>query len=536
MKVIEIIKKIKNKLGYKIKELPEHIEGYSTFTESIDDINLIEMFEKQLPKDLRLIVDYSESDIYNRKLYTQISSEQLLKITKEFFKNIDSQISYRVNSIIDRKDDRFNLNIDSNGNGKNQVSNPNKIPIDIDVTQYGDLRDVYGLVHELTHCLDIDNGDTDTRKILGEVAPQCMERLLDKYLMENGKSLDFNMKVLSKDIEKRNLTTFISRAQNAIHFNSLRKSDLERSLDQEKDSRYVLAQIYQFQLMKNDKVHSKNKLVDFINCVKNNDFYGANKVFGMQIDSNNKLQREILVKDSVMEGKDLYDNLSKKPNNIKDININDIDLNNSYFHFTAKDNLEKINKEGLKAKIGDASKIKDEEKPRVYMSKGGKGIIAIKNSFIYEFKKLKICDIPEEYRKYFDIRDFSSNEQVNEVEVYKAMEKRFKDEVYFKVDAVEGEDFLPEDFLPEKLKNNIKLLNNVRDVKGKEYHDIDVQKLSIIKTDKGDTALDVVEYLYNRLLEKAKEIGKEDAVKLVNSDLNGLFEYIKQREKNFDER
>lgn len=115
----------------------------------------------------------------------------------------------------------------------------------------------------------------------------------------------------------------------------------------------------------------------------------------------------------------------------------------------------------------------------------------------------KICDIPIEYRKYFDIMDFSSNEQVNENDVYSAMEKRFKDEIYFMVDAVEGEDFLPEDFLPEELKNEIKSSNNMRDVKGKAYHDIEVQKLSLLKTDRGNTALDVVEYLYNRLLENA---------------------------------
>ena len=335
------------------------------------------------------------------------------------------------------------------------------------------------------------------------VAPQCMERLLDKYLMENCELLGFNREMLSKDIEKRKLSTFVSRAQNAIHFNNLRKSNpTTKTLEQEKDSRYVLAQIYQSQLMKDDTVQSKNKLVEFINCIKNNDFYGANKAFGMQIEKN-RLQRKNFVIGSVIQGKDLYDKLSKEPNNIKSVNINDIDLNNSYFHFTVKDNLEKINKEGLKVQIGDASKMKNEEKPRVYMSKGGKGVIGIKNSFIHEFKKLKICDIPIEYRKYFDIMDFSSNEQVNENDVYSAMEKRFKDEIYFMVDAVEGEDFLPEDFLPEELKNEIKSSNNMRDVKGKAYHDIEVQKLSLLKTDRGNTALDVVEYLYNRLLENA---------------------------------
>lgn len=217
--------------------------------------------------------------------------------------------------------------------------------------------------------------------------------------------------------------------------------------------------------------------------------------------------------------------------NLKTVDINNIDLNQSFFHFTTKDNLERVAQEGLKAKIGGASQMKDEQKPRVYMSKGGKGVLGIKNSFIHEFKKLRICDIPEEYRKYFDIKDYSSTEQVRENDVYSAMEKRFKDEIYFKVDAIEGEDFIAEDFLPEELKNEAKSSNNLRDIKGKENNDIETEKLSLITTDKGNTAFDIVEYLYGRLLENAKNTGKEDIVRWANSDLDGMFEYIKQRDK-----
>ncbi len=97
---------------------------------------------------------------------------------------------------------------------------------------------------------------------------------------------------------------------------------------------------------------------------------------------------------------------------MNNVNIKDIDLNNSFFHFTTKENIDLIEQEGLKAQIGDASKMKTEEKARVYMSKGGKGILGIKNSFIHEFKKLRICDIPIEYRKYFQIKDFLSEEIV----------------------------------------------------------------------------------------------------------------------------
>lgn len=214
---------------------------------------------------------------------------------------------------------------------------------------------------------------------------------------------------------------------------------------------------------------------------------------------------------------------------MKSINIKDIDLNNSFFHFTPKRNLESIEKEGLKAKIGDASKLINEEKPRVYMSKGGKGIIEIKNSFIHKMLGLRICDIPEEYRPYFDIDDFSKTEQVRENVVYAAMEKRFKDEIYFQIDAKEGEDYLIEDFYPEELAETFRKTDKYRDVKGKAEHDIESSKITLITTDNGNTALNVVEYLYGRLLENAKKIGKDDVVRVFNSDLDAFLKYVKNK-------
>ena len=222
---------------------------------------------------------------------------------------------------------------------------------------------------------------------------------------------------------------------------------------------------------------------------------------------------------------------------LEQVDISEIDLNNSYFHFTRRDNLGRISKEGLKPQIGDASKMKNEEQSRVYLSRGGKGIIEIKNSSIHEFKELRICDIPEEYRMYFDIKDYSSQEQVDEKTVYDAMERRFKDEIYFKVSAKEGEDFLIEDqydsifekdFSMESLKEMFEQ-NPKKDIKGKVNHTISPEQLTRLITEKGDTAFDIVKYLYNRLLENAKKIGKEAFVKWANSDLNSFFEYIEHQ-------
>ena len=200
-------------------------------------------------------------------------------------------------------------------------------------------------------------------------------------------------------------------------------------------------------------------------------------------------------------------------------NVRDIDFNNGLFHFTTRNRLESIDKYGLKASLGDASQMKSEIDKRVYMSLGAKGIIGIKNSFIYEFKKLRICDIPIEYRDYFSIIDYSSTEIVKEEIVYETMEKRFKDEVYLLVNAKEGEDYLEED---------INGFSSKFDIKGKPNHDISPEKLEIVVTNEGDSALSLVKYIYNRLIDLNP--GKEDVIKEMNLDLAKMLDYINERE------
>ncbi len=201
------------------------------------------------------------------------------------------------------------------------------------------------------------------------------------------------------------------------------------------------------------------------------------------------------------------------------INIEDIDLNNALFHFTAKDNLKSIEEKGLIAQIGDASKMVN-DKPRVCLSRGGKGILGIKNSFIHIFKNLRICDIPEEYRKYFTITDFSDTSQVSPQLLYDAMERRFKDEIYLKVDAKEGIDFL---------KEEIYGIGSDYDIKGKEGHNISPNKLSVVTTPAGNSSLCIIQYIYNRMLEKNP--GKENVIRNMNSDLSEMLDYINLKSK-----
>ena len=121
------------------------------------------------------------------------------------------------------------------------------------------------------------------------------------------------------------------------------------------------------------------------------------------------------------------------------IDFKDCDINKDYFHFTNKANINSILNNGLIPSVGTASKLVA-DRANVSVSKGGKGIIGIINSFIFKFAGLKASEIPEEYKKYFsEISDLESDSLIGKENACKAMTRKLKDEVYFRVDLSEKE-------------------------------------------------------------------------------------------------
>ena len=174
------------------------------------------------------------------------------------------------------------------------------------------------------------------------------------------------------------------------------------------------------------------------------------------------------------------------------VDIKKCDINNDYFHFTNKRNIDSILNNGLIPQVGTASKLVD-DRPNVSISKGGKGIMGIINSFIFKFEnEMKISDIPEEYKKYFtEIDDFTQSGNISTDIACKAMKRKLSDEVYFRVIPTE-----------EQLKNakiggfteyDVNLPNAIGN------HQIDIVTDS---NNKVLSALDVAQYIY----EKAKDI------------------------------
>ena len=110
------------------------------------------------------------------------------------------------------------------------------------------------------------------------------------------------------------------------------------------------------------------------------------------------------------------------------IDIQDCDINNDYFHFTNKSNVDSILNNGLIPTIGVASKLVN-DRANVSVSKGGKGIMGIINSFIYKFyQEMKISDIPEDYKKYFlEIKNFELNDFIIKETACNSMIRKSKD-------------------------------------------------------------------------------------------------------------
>lgn len=194
------------------------------------------------------------------------------------------------------------------------------------------------------------------------------------------------------------------------------------------------------------------------------------------------------------------------------IHIKDVDLNEAFFHFTDKENLQFIKKEGLKAKCGDASKMVG-DKARVCFSQGGKGLMGIKNSLLYELKHLRICDIPKSYRRYFSISSFDSMEIVERHQVYEAMMKKFQDEVYLVVDAILEEDYLEEEIFG---------LTASFDIKGIENHDIAPSKVALVVSDGCYSALDIMRYVYERM----EQVFSEEMLKEMIGEVCDFFYYV----------
>lgn len=340
------IKKIKESFRKKLPTASENIiDTYSQKVESINDIDLGNKIESAIKlKGLDKTIDglrtkYEDKleeneGIYDYPLQTALNSEQVIELTQKFFQSIDDDMANKVNDIISGHTKegngqfidlqtypfdtnlkyyhtRYDTNARNYGTRRTQamteIPKQNSNDVVIYVPFKGDLRDVYALVHEISHSFDTKNGDTDTRKVLGEVAPQCMERMLDEFLLnlpqEDKLKYGIDDSILSQDIQDRKITTFISRYDNVISFNKHQGNRV-------KNSRYMLAQLYQTQFMKANSQDRKQRIISFIKSVEEDNFKESHKVLGLNINRNNSLVRDMYISDMNEEINNIFNSPS----------------------------------------------------------------------------------------------------------------------------------------------------------------------------------------------------------------------------------
>lgn len=319
LKIVDFFKRIlRRKDDKKLLDAPK--TQYQKLVESIDDLELCKMFVERATRsvtpEIEKVIQKYGNKLYEYPLETKISIGDTIELAQRFFESIDRGLYEKYNAIVNGSNPNIMLQMEEfNGKGAS-VNSPEKMPVTVYVPIRGDIRQLYELVHECTHTFDIDNGDTPTRKVLGEVAPQCMERLLDDFLLgmsdEDMCKYGFDRERLEKDVRERRITTFLSRFHNA--------QDLDRrSGNRELDSRYMLAQIYSAHFNKFDKNEKKNKLLSFIEYVKNDEFDKANTCFELSIDKHARLSglhREAYVGETISEVMDLV--VPKEQENAKE--------------------------------------------------------------------------------------------------------------------------------------------------------------------------------------------------------------------------
>mgnify|MGYP004560149449 FL=1 len=302
--LLKLINKIFKKKNNKIESLPptQSEKLLKEFTIG----GIIKDFEGKINNGLNIVKLDSlygkklgtEKYIYNLPLSSKLSENQTISLAKHFFASLGTVLSNKANRVLSGEDNQFKFVFEKYGQSIDRNENPREAEVTNFSEVYcpirGDLRDLYSVVHEVTHTFDLSNGDTEARKIFGEIAPQCMERMLDEYLLNLSdgdiQKYGLDRNILIQDVRNRQMSTFLSRKDNIKSFNN-------GTGNKELDLRYILAQIYSSEYMKLDRNTRTSELLELIKSIESNDSIFCSKAFG--IDLKNKLKMQFIMSDIV---------------------------------------------------------------------------------------------------------------------------------------------------------------------------------------------------------------------------------------------
>ena len=302
--ILKLINKIFNINTNNMEVLPP--SRFETIIKEFTSSGIIRDFEKDINNGInitRLDAFYgkklgNEKSIYNMPLASRLSEMQTIELAKQFFSNLGTELSNNATQVLECKSSKFKFIFEKYGKSLDKEGNPREAEVsnfsEVYCPRRGDLRDLYSIVHEVTHTFDLRNGNTEARKIFGEIVPQCIERMLDEYLLNlNVKDIQkygLNRSTLIQDIRNRRVSTFLSRKDNIKSFNN-------GTGNQEVDLRYILAQIYSSAFMKLDAKTKVDSLIEFMKNIESNEIDSCSKSFG--IDLQNKFKTQLLMPEIV---------------------------------------------------------------------------------------------------------------------------------------------------------------------------------------------------------------------------------------------
>lgn len=212
--------------------------------------------------DFKMVKEHYNPDNEMFPLKTRLNEQQSIELVSSFFKTINPEFEkYFSNDIINNRDKIIFTN-----NPGAKVSFDGKRH-NLELTNFGDLRDVYSAVHEYTHLLDSVNGVNYTRRLFTETNAQCMERILDNYLLSLSDDklieLGIDKNVMKTDIVDRRVATFFTRLKNINEINPNQKTNYI-------DVGYMLSQIYSTEFSKLTYDEQIDKINRMINATKEN--------------------------------------------------------------------------------------------------------------------------------------------------------------------------------------------------------------------------------------------------------------------------
>lgn len=106
-------------------------------------------------------------------LRANLQNNKYWNLAKKFFSSLGTDFEKKAEPVIDGKSTKFKFITEPYGqttiNG--QSIGPALRNFDeIFCPMHGDLRDLYSVVHEVTHSMDLEKGETEARTIFGEIA------------------------------------------------------------------------------------------------------------------------------------------------------------------------------------------------------------------------------------------------------------------------------------------------------------------------------------------------------------------------------